>query len=265
MLLSSKSVSQCSSTCCSDGTYQYAKIMATGGGSHKYEDLFKDRLGFTFHRVDELEGLVGGANFLLKNVHQEAFTYTDGRKEFIRADPVDLFPYLLVTIGSGVTWIKVTGEGKAEFYTGSTIGGSTMLGMARVLTKCKSYDHFLELSQQGDDSALNLTVGDIYGEMGNIKYNIPPSSVACRFGKLNRDGDISLHKVEDVAASLLSGFIYHIIHTSHLVAKNLGIKRIVFGGSFTIGHSSTMERYPMNFTKGHEGKCKQFSYAMRGF
>lgn len=45
--------------------------------------------------------------FFEQAVHQEAFTYINGQKEFLQIDHDDLYPYLLVNIGSGVSMIKV--------------------------------------------------------------------------------------------------------------------------------------------------------------
>lgn len=39
---------------------------ATGGGAYKYADLFKERLGVSLDKEDEMNCLVAGANFLLK-------------------------------------------------------------------------------------------------------------------------------------------------------------------------------------------------------
>jgi pantothenate kinase len=39
---------------------------ATGGGAFKYADLFKERLGVSLEKEDEMDCLVAGANFLLK-------------------------------------------------------------------------------------------------------------------------------------------------------------------------------------------------------
>ena len=39
---------------------------ATGGGAYKYADLFKERLGVSIEKEDEMNCLVAGANFLLK-------------------------------------------------------------------------------------------------------------------------------------------------------------------------------------------------------
>lgn len=40
-------------------------------------------------------------------IRHEAFTHIEGQKEFVQIDPNELFPYLLVNIGSGVSMIKV--------------------------------------------------------------------------------------------------------------------------------------------------------------
>ena len=39
---------------------------ATGGGAYKFADLFKERLGVSIEKEDEMDCLVAGANFLLK-------------------------------------------------------------------------------------------------------------------------------------------------------------------------------------------------------
>jgi pantothenate kinase len=39
---------------------------ATGGGAYIYADLFKERLGVSLEKEDEMDCLVAGANFLLK-------------------------------------------------------------------------------------------------------------------------------------------------------------------------------------------------------
>lgn len=41
-------------------------MKATGGGAYKFADLFKERLGISIEKEDEMNCLVSGANFLLK-------------------------------------------------------------------------------------------------------------------------------------------------------------------------------------------------------
>lgn len=55
--------------------------------------------------------LIKGCNFVLRNIPHEAFVYAkhaDSEFRFQTTQP-DIFPYLLVNIGSGVSIVKVTG------------------------------------------------------------------------------------------------------------------------------------------------------------
>ncbi|KAH1229128.1 Pantothenate kinase 2 [Glycine max] len=101
---------------------------ATSGGAHKFADLFKERLRFSPDKEDEMSCLVARANFLLKAIRHEAFTHMEGQKEFVQINTKDLFPYLLVNIGSGVSMIKVDGDGKYERVSGTNVGGGWGLG-----------------------------------------------------------------------------------------------------------------------------------------
>lgn len=42
------------------------ELQVTGGGAYKFADLFKERLGVSIEKEDEMHCLVSGANFLLK-------------------------------------------------------------------------------------------------------------------------------------------------------------------------------------------------------
>lgn len=54
----------------------HSKIVhITGGGAYKFASMLKQRLGITVKKVDEMESLISGLNFLLKNIEDEAFTY----------------------------------------------------------------------------------------------------------------------------------------------------------------------------------------------
>ena len=61
-------------------------------------------------KEDEIGCLIKGCNFLLRNIPDEQFVYCrHGEPEyrFINTHP-DIFPYLLVNIGSGVSIMKVS-------------------------------------------------------------------------------------------------------------------------------------------------------------
>ncbi|KAI3761367.1 hypothetical protein L1987_51781 [Smallanthus sonchifolius] len=219
-----------------------AVIKATGGGAYKFADLFKEKLGVVIEKEDEMDCLVAGANFLLKAIRHEAFTHKEGLKEFVQINHNDMYPYLLVNIGSGVSMIKVDGDGKFQRVSGTNVGGGTYWGLGRLLTKCKSFDELLELSKMGDNSAIDMLVGDIYGGLDYSKIGLTASTIASSFGKaISENKEIEDYRPEDISLSLLSMISYNIGQISYLIALQYGIKRIFFGGFFIRGHAFTMD------------------------
>ncbi|CAG0878880.1 unnamed protein product [Darwinula stevensoni] len=84
------------------------KIKVTGGGSFKYSQVIHEKLGLLVEKEDEMESLIRGCNFLLKNIPDEVFTYhRHANPEYcFQLSSPDVFPYLLVNIGSGVSIMK---------------------------------------------------------------------------------------------------------------------------------------------------------------
>ncbi|GMH01604.1 hypothetical protein Nepgr_003443 [Nepenthes gracilis] len=145
-------------------------------------------------------------------VPHDAFTYMDGQKEFVQINPNDLFPYLLVNIGSGVSIIKVDGDGKYERVSGTSVGGGTFWGLGRLLTKCKSFDELLELSHRGNNRVIDMLVGDIFGGMDYAKIGLSATAIASSFGKaISENKELEDYRPEDVGGSLL-----------RLISNNIG-------------------------------------------
>ncbi|KAH9720228.1 Pantothenate kinase 2 [Citrus sinensis] len=243
-----------------------AVIKATGGGAYKFADLFKERLGVSLDKEDEMDCLVAGANFLLKAIRHEAFTHMEGQKEFVQIDTNDLFPYLLVNIGSGVSMIKVDGDGKFERVSGTNVGGGTYWGLGRLLTKCKSFDELLELSQRGDNSTIDMLVGDIYGGMDYSKIGLSASTIASSFGKTISDKkELADYRPEDISLSLLRMISYNIGQISYLNALRFGLKRIFFGGFFIRGHAYTMDTISFAVQFWSKGEAQAMFLRHEGF
>lgn len=67
--------------------------------------------------------LIKGCNFVLKNIPHEAFVYAkhaDSEFRFQTTQP-DIFPYLLVNIGSGVSIVKVTTSVFSSCYVDQSV------------------------------------------------------------------------------------------------------------------------------------------------
>ncbi|KAL9275545.1 Pantothenate kinase 2-like protein [Drosera capensis] len=241
-------------------------VKATGGGAYKFADLFKEKLGVSLDKEDEMDCLVAGANFLLKAIRHEAFTHMEGVKEFVQIDQNDLFPYLLVNIGSGVSIIKVDGDGKFQRVSGTNVGGGTYWGLGKLLTKCKSFDELLELSQRGDNGAIDMLVGDIYGGMDYSKIGLSASTIASSFGKaISESKELQDFRPEDISLSLLRMISYNIGQIAYLNALRFGLKRIFFGGFFIRGHAYTMDTISFAVHFWSKGDAKAMFLRHEGF
>ena len=53
------------------------QFRATGGGAYKFAELFREELGVTLKKEDEMGCLVTGCNFLLHALRHEAFEFQD--------------------------------------------------------------------------------------------------------------------------------------------------------------------------------------------
>ncbi|XP_073142148.1 pantothenate kinase 1 [Henckelia pumila] len=242
------------------------RIKATGGGAFKFTELFKDKLGIILDKVDEMSSLVAGANFLLKAVHHEAFTYTDGQKEYVKIDQEDLYPYLLVNIGSGVSMIKVESDSKFERVSGTSVGGGTFWGLGKLLTKCKSFDELIELSHRGNNRVIDMLVGDIYGGMDYSKIGLTSTAIASSFGKaVSKNKELEDYRAEDVARSLLRMISNNIGQIAYLNALRFGLKRIFFGGFFIRGHAYTMDTISVAVQYWSKGEAKALFLGHEGF
>jgi type II pantothenate kinase len=97
----------------------------------------------------------------------------------------DIYPYLLVNIGSGVSFLKVSGPREYERVGGTSLGGGTLWGLLSLLTGATTFDEMLDLASRGDNTKVDMLVGDIYGtDYGKI--GLKSTTIASSFGKVFR-------------------------------------------------------------------------------
>lgn len=107
-------------------------------------------------------------SFILNHGKDSAFTFNE--REGKKIIPNDQnFPKLLVSLGSGVSMIKVNDFSSFQRVGGTMIGGGTLLGLANLLTGINDFDTILSLSKQGDNSNVDMLVKDIYGDSSPFK------------------------------------------------------------------------------------------------
>ncbi|MDB0053424.1 type II pantothenate kinase [bacterium] len=247
-----------------------AVVKATGGGAFKNTKLFQDRFGIQLQKEDEMKCAVAGANFLLQTIRDEAFTFTEGKKDFVvhkdgQQGGDDLFPYLLVNIGSGVSIIKVDSDG-FERVGGTNIGGGTFWGLCRLLTGLKDFDQMLACSAGGDNSKVDMLVGDIYGGRDYAKVGLSSNTIASSFGQVVMDeGSLEDYDKADITLSLLRMISYNISHIATMTAVKHGLKRIFFGGYFIRGHAYTMNTISFAVDYWSKGELKAMFLRHEGF
>ncbi|XP_025712586.1 4'-phosphopantetheine phosphatase isoform X2 [Callorhinus ursinus] len=223
-------------------------IQATGGGAYKFKDLIEEKLRLRVDKEDVMTCLIKGCNFVLKNIPHEAFVYQkDSDPEFrFQTNHPNIFPYLLVNIGSGVSIVKVETEDRFEWVGGSSIGGGTFWGLGALLTKTKKFDELLHLASKGQHANVDMLVRDVYGG-AHQTLGLSGNLIASSFGKsATADRDFSK---EDMAKSLLHMISNDIGQLACLYAKLHCLDRVYFGGFFIRGHPVTMRTitYSINF------------------
>ncbi|KAF8514365.1 pantothenate kinase [Hysterangium stoloniferum] len=254
------------------------QIMATGGGAHRFYELFREELGVEVRREDEMECLIEGLRFIT-HIPEEVYFFSDeliysvshqskdaaSSKQHDRLpDPSHVlerpspsppkynvsfathafpqFPCLLVNIGSGVSIIKVDEDGNFERVSGTSLGGGTLWGLLNLLTPATTFDEMLDLAEKGDNSSVDMLVGDIYGQ-DYSKLGLKSTMIASSFGKVfkkGEDGQKRNFSPEDISRSLLYAISNNIGQVAYMNAEKYNLNKIYFGGCFIRGHAATV-------------------------
>ncbi|KAF3797438.1 Pantothenate kinase [Colletotrichum gloeosporioides] len=160
-------------------------VMATGGGAFKFYDKMRDVLGVDVLREEEMECLIIGLDFFITEIPREVFTYSETDPMHFVSPSENIYPYLLVNIGSGVSMLKVSGPNEYQRVGGTSLGGGTLWGLLSLLTGARTFDEMLDASEQGDNAKVDMLVGDIYGgDYGKI--GLKSTTIASSFGKVFR-------------------------------------------------------------------------------
>jgi type II pantothenate kinase len=217
-------------------------LCATGGGAHKYERLIRDKMELELRKYDELQMLILGMDFLVYHIPDECyyfknFKFSEGdamtAEPFpMPSDPDAAYPYLVVNIGSGVSIMKVEGEGQFARVGGTALGGATFFGLTSILCpEVSTFDEALRLANRGNNANVDLLVRDIYG--GEYKaFGLRGTLIAAAFGKLTQPKYRASARPEDLALATLVMIASNVGAIAHLQAENHGARQIMFTGSF---------------------------------
>jgi len=137
-----------------------------------------------------------GLDFFISEIPQEVYSYSDTNPMTFNDTGVLSYPYLLVNIGSGVSMIKVSGPREYVRVGGTSLGGGTLWGLLSLLTGARTFEEMLAMADQGDNTAVDMLVGDIYGsDYGKI--GLKSTTIASSFGKVFRMKRAAEREAED--------------------------------------------------------------------
>lgn len=171
-----------------------------------------------------------GLDFFIQEIPSEVFTHSTTNPMSFLPPRTDIYPYLLVNIGSGVSMIKVSGPRAYQRIGGTSLGGGTLWGLLSLITGARNFDDMLAMAGRGDNTAVDMLVGDIYGS-GYGKIGLKSDTIASSFGKVykmkreaereaedggglsNEDGDDDhvTFRPEDISRSLLYAVRYVLV------------------------------------------------------
>lgn len=250
------------------------RVYMSGGGAFKYEAKIEQELQLRCVPVDEFESLVWGIDFVLAHgppdevysmvqrhvtAEDEMFQRQEilrGRRSSVKSIITDEIiihpsefltqPYMVVNIGSGVSFLKVrplsqmgpTDDGSAGSFPrfercgGTAMGGATFWGMARLITDATTFEEAMDLCRAGDSDRVDKLVKDIYGG-DYTKVGLKGDVTASSFGKLSSMEDPKREaRQEDLCLALLKMITAQITNLAANIAKLHGVSRVFFVGGF---------------------------------
>ena len=231
-----------------------------------------------------------GLDFFITEIPCEVFTYSETDPMHFAEARSDIYPYLLVNIGSGVSMIKVSGPRQYERVGGTSLGGGTLWGLLSLLTGATTFAEMLGMAERGDNTTVDMLVGDIYGtDYGKI--GLKSSTIASSFGKVfkmkrqaegdaehfgglsNKDreqidgvnGPDQGFKAEDISRSLLYAVSNNIGQIAYLQCDKHKLENIYFGGSFIRGHRQTISTLSYAIKFWSKGEKRAFFLRHEGY
>lgn len=176
---------------------QLGGIASSGGLSRNLPESFE---GFAIRKVPEPVALGRGALTL-----------------------AGLGEALVVSAGTGTAMVSARGR-EAFHFTGSAVGGGTLLGLGRLLLGTADPLEIARLAEAGDTSAVDSTLIDVIG--GGIGH-LPADATAVNFGRAVRP---LTPRREDLAAALVTLVSQVIAMVAINAAKAAGHPQIVIVG-----------------------------------
>jgi type II pantothenate kinase len=186
----------------------------------------------------------GGAGALAALLSVEAFAsdefsaWRTGSRPLLEACGVDADePYLLVSVGTGTSAMRVEGTRVAR-VGGTALGGGTIVGLGAALVGTADFADLASLAQQGDRRRIDLLVSEIY-RTGDSP--LPGDLNASSFAKLALGSVNATPARADLAHAIMGLVGENVALICNGLAAAAGVKRIVFGGTSLRENESLVE------------------------
>ena len=114
-----------------------------------------------------MQCLIRGLHYLTRHFPDECYYWENPNQPSTRKVPFeltpDLYPYIIVNIGSGVSILLVNSATDFKRIGGTSVGGGTFLGLSALLAGTQSFEEAIALAEKGDSNRVDKLVRDIYG------------------------------------------------------------------------------------------------------
>lgn len=133
---------------------------------------------------------------------------------------------VVVSMGTGTSFLWAKRGEEVRHLIGSGIGGGTLAGLSSLITGVHQYAMIRKLSQDGDLSHIDLTIGDMSkGRVGTL----PPEATAANFANVAEDATSS-----DKILGLVNLVLQAIGTMSVLACQNCSSSTVILTGSLSM-------------------------------
>lgn len=177
---------------------------------------------------------------------------SDPKEQIYFSIKENVYPYLLVNLRSGASFIRVDSPTQYKRVIGTSIGAGTFVGISKLLWEGNDLTSALFAGLKGDSRNIDMSVGDIYGSNYD-KIGLPAEVIASSFGKIKDKSaeEIKQLKKEDISLSILNMIIFNTINIASLVARIEKIDNVV-----VIGHHLRILELEQVFEMGYSFMAK---------
>lgn len=241
-------------------------FVVTASQNSEIEEVIRNSLDVKLRHVEAFTGLVNGTSFLLANIEAESFTYSFDESqtyEFQTLNSESMYPYLLINIRTGVSVVLVERPGVFKRLGGSSIGGSSFLGLSELITGVSDIEEMMERALKGNPEEFDIFIRDIYGDRAS-NFNMDPHLLAASFGRvtraqtIRRAEDLDDQSKNNAILSLLRMVLYNVSQLAYMLSETSNVKRVFFNGFLVRNRPIVMKTlsFACNYWSG--GKLKAY-------